>query len=115
MKRPRLSPMKFPGGVASHGRNARSTGTLSPLSVPPKKPQPWVQVGASMQGTMGGLLKRYTEGEQQCCRGYMEDSLRPFVPGYHGVVQRAGQDYKHDGRPAHTLQLPAIMDCKMGT
>ncbi|CAB1352707.1 unnamed protein product [Coregonus sp. 'balchen'] len=96
-----------------------STGTLSPLSVPPKKPQPWVQVvghaGSFHAGDYGMLLKRYTEGEQQCLQRLMEDSLRPFVPCYHGVVQRAEQDYNMMDDLLTHFNSPAIMDCKMGT
>ncbi|XP_014052364.1 inositol-trisphosphate 3-kinase C isoform X1 [Salmo salar] len=100
-------------------KKPRSTGTSSPLSVPPKKPQPWVQVvghaGSFHAGDYGMLLKRYTEGEQKCLQRLMEDSLRPFVPGYHGVVQRAEQDYNMMDDLLTHFNSPAIMDCKMGT
>ncbi|XP_010897134.1 inositol-trisphosphate 3-kinase C isoform X2 [Esox lucius] len=100
-------------------KKPRSTGTTSPLSVPPKKPQPWVQVvghaGSFHAGDDGMLLKRHTEGEQQCLQRLMEDSLRSFVPAYHGVVRRSDQDYNMmDDLLAH-FSCPAIMDCKMGT
>ncbi|XP_071029201.1 inositol-trisphosphate 3-kinase C-like isoform X1 [Oncorhynchus clarkii lewisi] len=110
-------PDEVPRGIT--WKKPGSTGTLPPLSVPPKKPQPWVQVvghaGSFHAGDYGMLLKRYTEGEQQCLQRLMEDSLRPFVPGYHGVVQRAEQDYNMMDDLLTHFNSPAIMDCKIGT
>ncbi|KAJ7995933.1 hypothetical protein DPEC_G00231840 [Dallia pectoralis] len=100
-------------------KKPRSKGTTSPLSVPPRKPQPWVQVvghaGSFHAGDNGMLLKQHTEGERLCLQRLMEDSLRPYVPGYHGVVRRSDHDYNMmDDLLAH-FSCPAIMDCKMGT
>ncbi|KAM9539738.1 inositol-trisphosphate 3-kinase C-like isoform 1-T1 [Salvelinus alpinus] len=110
-------PDEVPRGVT--WKKPGSTGTLPPLPVPPKKPQPWVQVvghaGSFHAGDYGMLLKRYSEGEQQCLQRLMEDSLRPFVPGYHGVVQRAEQDYNMMDDLLTHFNSPAIMDCKIGT
>lgn len=71
--------------------------------------------GSFHAGDYGMLLKRYTEGEQKCLQRLMEDSLRPFVPGYHGVVQRAEQDYNMMDDLLTHFNSPAIMDCKIGT
>lgn len=89
------------------------------LSVQPKKPQQWVQVvghaGSFHAGDHGMLLKRYCEGEQQCLQRLMEDPLRPFVPAYHGVVQRAEHDYNLMDDLLTHFNSPSIMDCKMGS
>ncbi|KAG8008325.1 Inositol-trisphosphate 3-kinase C [Nibea albiflora] len=45
----------------------------------------------------------------------MEDTLRPFVPAYHGVVQRDEQDYNMMDNLLTHFDSPAIMDCKMGS
>lgn len=45
----------------------------------------------------------------------MEDALRPFVPAYHGVVQRDEQDYNVMDNLLTHFNTPAIMDCKMGS
>ncbi|KAL0994249.1 hypothetical protein UPYG_G00119820 [Umbra pygmaea] len=100
-------------------KKPRSTGTSSSLSVTPKKSQPWVQVvghaGSFHSGGDGMLLKRHTEGEQLCLQRLMDDSLRPFVPGYHGVVRRSEQHYNMMDNLLTHFNSPAIMDCKMGT
>ncbi|XP_029029715.1 inositol-trisphosphate 3-kinase C [Betta splendens] len=85
----------------------------------PKKPQEWLQVvghaGSFHVGDYGTLLKRFCKGEQQCYLSLMDDSLRPFVPAYHGVVQRDNQDYNVIDNLLTHFNAPAIMDCKMGT
>nr|XP_020485883.1 inositol-trisphosphate 3-kinase C-like isoform X1 [Labrus bergylta] len=93
------------------------TSAITPMT--PKKPQQWLQVvghaGSFHVGDYGTLLKRFCEGEQQCYLRLMEDSLRPFVPAYHGVVQRDEQDYNMMDNLLTHFNTPAIMDCKMGT
>ncbi|XP_029956610.1 inositol-trisphosphate 3-kinase C isoform X2 [Salarias fasciatus] len=85
----------------------------------PKKPQQWLQVvghaGSFHVGEYGTLLKRFCEGEQQCYLRLMEDSLRPFVPGYYGVVQHGEHDYNMMDNLLMNFNAPAIMDCKMGS
>lgn len=66
-------------------------------------------------GDYGTLLKRFCEGEQQCYLRLMDDTLRPFVPAYHGVVQRDEQDYNMMDNLLTHFNTPAIMDCKMGS
>ncbi|CAB1421979.1 unnamed protein product [Pleuronectes platessa] len=85
----------------------------------PKKPQQWLQVvghaGNFHVGDYGTLLKRYCKGEQQCYLRLMVDTLRSFVPAYHGVVQRDKQDYNMMDNLLTHFNTPAIMDCKMGS
>lgn len=61
------------------------------------------------------MLKRYCECEQQCLQKLMADTLRPHVPGYHGVVQRDEQDYNLMDDLLADFDSPSIMDCKMGS
>ncbi|XP_017573567.2 inositol-trisphosphate 3-kinase C [Pygocentrus nattereri] len=91
----------------------------SPVVVPLRKRSPWVQVvghaGNFQTGSDGKLLKKYCACEQQCLQRLMEDVLRPFVPGYHGVTQRDEQDYNLMDDLLAYFDSPCIMDCKMGT
>ncbi|KAM4627763.1 inositol-trisphosphate 3-kinase Cb [Polymixia lowei] len=88
----------------------------SPFAV---KGYPWVQLaghaGNFQAGEYGRLLKRYCECEQQCLQKLMGDTLRPYVPGYHGVVQRDEQDYNLMDDLLTDFDSPSIMDCKMGS
>ncbi|KAM4620002.1 inositol-trisphosphate 3-kinase C [Polymixia lowei] len=97
----------------------KSLGTSSPLSMPPKEPQQWLQVvghaGSFHVGEYGMLLKRFCEGEKQCFQKLMEDTLKAFVPAYHGVVQHDGHDYNMMDNLLTHFHTPAIMDCKMGS
>uniref|UniRef100_A0A3P8S8Q6 Kinase n=1 Tax=Amphiprion percula TaxID=161767 RepID=A0A3P8S8Q6_AMPPE len=74
-----------------------------------------VSTGSFHVGDYGTLLKRFCEGEQQCYLRLMEDTLRPFVPLYHGVVQHGEQDYNMMDNLLTHFNTPAIMDCKMGS
>ncbi|XP_066501999.1 inositol-trisphosphate 3-kinase B [Hoplias malabaricus] len=91
----------------------------SPVVVPLKKRSPWVQVvghaGNFQTDSDGKLLKKYCASEQQCLQRLMEDVLRPFVPGYHGVTQRDEQDYNLMDDLLAYFDSPCIMDCKMGS
>lgn len=91
----------------------------SPFVVSFKKRYPWVQLaghaGNFQAGEYGRLLKRYCECEQQCLQKLMKDTLRPYVPGYYGVVQRDEQDYNLMDDLLADFDSPSIMDCKMGT
>ncbi|CAJ1064211.1 inositol-trisphosphate 3-kinase C [Xyrichtys novacula] len=99
--------------------NQQSQGTTALIPMTPKRPQQWLQVvghaGSFHVGDYGTLLKRFCEGEQQCYLRLMDDSLRPFVPAYHGVVQRDEQDYNMMDNLLTQFNMPSIMDCKMGT
>ncbi|XP_073336087.1 inositol-trisphosphate 3-kinase C [Pagrus major] len=93
------------------------TSSLLPMS--PKTPQQWLQVvghaGNFRVGDYGTLLKKFCEGEQQCYLRLMKDTLRPFVPAYHGVVQQDEQDYNMMDNLLNNFSTPAVMDCKMGS
>ncbi|TWW77169.1 inositol-trisphosphate 3-kinase Cb [Takifugu flavidus] len=92
---------------------------FSPFVVSFKKRYPWVQLaghaGNFQAGEYGRLLKRYCESEQQCLEKLMKDMLRPYVPGYYGVVQRDEQDYNLMDDLLAEFDSPSIMDCKMGS
>lgn len=45
----------------------------------------------------------------------MVDSLRPYVPGYYGVVRQDDQDYNLMDDLLSDFNSPSIMDCKMGS
>ncbi|XP_037326453.2 inositol-trisphosphate 3-kinase Cb [Pungitius pungitius] len=91
----------------------------SPFVVSFKKRYPWVQLaghaGNFQAGEYGRLLKRYCECEQQCLQKLMKDTLRPYVPGYYGIVQRDEQDYNLMDDLLADFDSPSIMDCKMGS
>ncbi|XP_034556832.1 inositol-trisphosphate 3-kinase A-like [Notolabrus celidotus] len=91
----------------------------SPFVVSFKKRYPWVQLaghaGNFQAGEYGRLLKKYCECEQQCLQKLMKDTLRPYVPGYYGVVQRDEQDYNLMDDLLADFDSPSIMDCKMGS
>ncbi|XP_029111234.1 inositol-trisphosphate 3-kinase A-like isoform X2 [Scleropages formosus] len=100
-------------------RKLKTMVHCNPFVVSLKKSYPWVQLaghaGNFQAGDYGKLLKKYCECEQQCLLKLMEDSLRPFVPGYYGVVQRDGQDYNLMDDLLADFDSPSIMDCKMGS
>ncbi|XP_068440364.1 inositol-trisphosphate 3-kinase Cb [Clinocottus analis] len=91
----------------------------SPFVVSFKKRYPWVQLaghaGNFQAGEYGRLLKRYCQCEQQCLQKLMKDTLRPYVPGYYGIVQREEQDYNLMDDLLADFDSPSIMDCKMGS
>lgn len=71
--------------------------------------------GSFRVGDYGTLLKKFCEGERECYLKLMEDTLRPFVPTYHGVVQVDEQDYNMMDNLLTDFSTPAVMDCKMGS
>ncbi|XP_034546285.1 inositol-trisphosphate 3-kinase B-like [Notolabrus celidotus] len=62
----------------------------------------------------GEVLKLYSEVEERCLDFLMRDSLRPFVPQYHGLVTRGEHCYIRLDDLLRGLRKPVIMDCKMG-
>uniref|UniRef100_A0ABM5F3S5 Kinase n=1 Tax=Pogona vitticeps TaxID=103695 RepID=A0ABM5F3S5_9SAUR len=79
----------------------------------------WVQL-AGHQGNFkpserGQILKKFSAVEDACLALLMTDALRPFVPAYHGVVEMGGERYIQMDDLLRGLDLPSIMDCKMGT
>ncbi|XP_067875324.1 inositol-trisphosphate 3-kinase A-like [Heterodontus francisci] len=91
----------------------------SPFVVSFKKRYPWVQLaghaGNFKAGDYGKILKKYCECEHQCLESLMKDPLlRPYVPGYYGVVDKDGDSYNQMDDLLSEFDSPSIMDCKMG-
>ncbi|CAI5797955.1 inositol-trisphosphate 3-kinase B-like [Podarcis lilfordi] len=79
----------------------------------------WVQL-AGHEGNFkpsegGQILKKFSSVEDACLAELMADVLRPFVPAYHGVVEVGGERYIQMDDLLCGLDMPSIMDCKMGT
>ncbi|TSK38356.1 Inositol-trisphosphate 3-kinase C [Bagarius yarrelli] len=100
-------------------RKFKSMMHITPFMVSYKKHYPWVQLaghaGNFQAGEYGRLLKKYCACEQQCLQKLMSDSLRPYVPGYYGVVRQEDQDYNLMDDLLADFDSPSIMDCKMGS
>ena len=62
----------------------------------------------------GSILKKFSENERQCFEELRDDALLPFVPGYHGVVEKDGESFLHMADLLANFDLPNVMDCKMG-
>lgn len=111
------SPDELAG--AKSWRKLKTMVHCSPFVVSFKKRYPWVQLaghsGSFQAGEYGKLLKKYCECEHQCLEKLMNDNLRPFVPGYYGVVQQNEQDYNLMDDLLTDFDSPSIMDCKMGS
>ncbi|XP_063287188.1 inositol-trisphosphate 3-kinase C isoform X1 [Pelobates fuscus] len=90
----------------------------SPFVVSFKKNYPWIQLaghaGNFKAGEYGKILKKFCLSEQQCLEWLNRDSLRPFVPGYYGVVEKDGETYIQMEDLLSEFDSPSIMDCKMG-
>ncbi|XP_065139080.1 inositol-trisphosphate 3-kinase Cb [Paramisgurnus dabryanus] len=106
------------GGTKSW-RKLKTMVHCSPFVVSFKKRYPWVQLaghaGNFQAGEYGKLLKKYCECEHESLQKLMNDKLRPYVPGYHGVVRQNGQDYNSMDDLLAEFESPSIMDCKMGS
>uniref|UniRef100_A0A3Q2P0Q4 Kinase n=1 Tax=Fundulus heteroclitus TaxID=8078 RepID=A0A3Q2P0Q4_FUNHE len=91
----------------------------TPLAFALQNRHSWVQLAGhagNFQARDGGrLMKRYCVCEEQCLKKLMTDSLRPYVPGYYGVVQKDEQDYNLMDDLLNDFESPSIMDCKMGS
>ncbi|XP_077707121.1 inositol-trisphosphate 3-kinase C [Canis aureus] len=91
----------------------------SPFVVSFRKHYPWVQLsghaGNFQAGEDGRILKRFCQCEQRSLEQLMNDSLRPFVPTYYGMVQRDGQAFNQMEDLLADFEGPSIMDCKMGS
>ncbi|XP_026783277.3 inositol-trisphosphate 3-kinase Cb [Pangasianodon hypophthalmus] len=100
-------------------RKLKSMVHITPFVVSYKKHYPWVQLaghaGNFQAGEYGRLLKKYCACEQQCLQKLMSDSLRPYVPGYYGIVRQDNQDYNLMDDLLADFNSPSIMDCKMGS
>uniref|UniRef100_A0A671NMP0 Kinase n=1 Tax=Sinocyclocheilus anshuiensis TaxID=1608454 RepID=A0A671NMP0_9TELE len=113
------SPGELTGVGAKSWRKLKTMVHCSPFVVSFKKLYPWVQLAGHADhfqaGEYGKLLKKYCECEQQCLEKLMNDNLRPFVPGYYGIVQQNDQDYNLMDDLLTDFDSPSIMDCKMGS
>ncbi|KAM8939224.1 inositol-trisphosphate 3-kinase B-like [Pelodytes ibericus] len=78
----------------------------------------WVQLagheGNFKASERGHILKKFSPVENACLEALMDDALRPYVPTYHGQVERDGQTYIKMEDLLKGLEGPSIMDCKMG-
>ncbi|XP_040184492.1 inositol-trisphosphate 3-kinase B-like isoform X1 [Rana temporaria] len=78
----------------------------------------WVQLagheGNFKASERGHILKKFSPIENACLEALMEDILRPYVPTYHGLVEREAQTYIKMEDLLMGLEAPSIMDCKMG-
>ncbi|XP_035534051.1 inositol-trisphosphate 3-kinase B isoform X2 [Morone saxatilis] len=90
----------------------------SPFVMSFKKKYPWIQLaghaGSFKAGANGRILKKHCDCEQRCLSLLMRDVLRPYVPGYHGDVEKDGQKYNQMEDLLSEFDYPCVMDCKMG-
>lgn len=50
----------------------------------------------------------------QCFEKLRGDALFPYVPGYHGIIERDGESFLHMTDLLANFEQPNVMDCKMG-
>lgn len=62
----------------------------------------------------GNILKKFSENEMQCFEKLGGDALFPYVPCYHGVIERDGESFLHMTDLLANFDQPNVMDCKMG-
>uniref|UniRef100_A0A3Q3X1J6 Kinase n=1 Tax=Mola mola TaxID=94237 RepID=A0A3Q3X1J6_MOLML len=89
-----------------------------PFSATQRRKLNWVQLaghkGNFKAADEGNILKKFSENEMQCFEKLRDDGLLPFVPGYHGVVEKDGESFLHMTDLLADFELPNVMDCKMG-
>ncbi|XP_077477823.1 inositol-trisphosphate 3-kinase A [Stigmatopora argus] len=89
-----------------------------PFSAIQKRKLNWVQLaghkGNFKAADEGSILKKFSENEVQSFEKLKGDALLPFVPLYHGVVERDGESFIHMADLLASFDLPNVMDCKMG-
>ncbi|XP_072536321.1 inositol-trisphosphate 3-kinase A [Salminus brasiliensis] len=90
----------------------------SPFVMSFKKKYPWIQLaghaGSFKAGANGRILKKHCECEQRCLDWLMKDVLKPYVPAYHGDVEKDGEKYNQMDDLLAEFDMPCVMDCKMG-
>uniref|UniRef100_A0A3Q3A0V5 Kinase n=1 Tax=Kryptolebias marmoratus TaxID=37003 RepID=A0A3Q3A0V5_KRYMA len=90
----------------------------SPLNTIYRRKLNWVQLaghkGNFKAADEGTILKKFSENEMQCFEKLRDDELRPFVPGYHGVVEKDGESFLQMTDLLVNFDHPNVMDCKMG-
>lgn len=89
-----------------------------PFTAAQRRKLNWVQLaghkGNFKAADEGNILKKFSENEMQCFEKLRDDALYPFVPGYHGVVEKDGESFLHMTDLLANFELPNVMDCKMG-
>ncbi|XP_072912216.1 inositol-trisphosphate 3-kinase A-like [Hemitrygon akajei] len=104
--------------VSKSWRKIKNMVHWSPFVMSFKKRYPWIQLaghaGSFKPGANGRILKKHCECEQRCLTRLMQDVLRPFIPAYHGVVERDGEKYNQMDDLLAEFDMPCVMDCKMG-
>lgn len=73
-----------------------------------------LSAGNFKAGANGRILKKHCACEQQCLDRLMRDVLKPYVPAYHGDVEKDGERYNQMEDLLADFDLPCVMDCKMG-
>ncbi|XP_048386259.2 inositol-trisphosphate 3-kinase B-like [Stegostoma tigrinum] len=104
--------------VSKSWRKIKNMVHWSPFVMSFKKRYPWIQLaghaGSFKAGANGKILKKYCECEQRCLGQLMDDVLCPYVPAYHGEVEKDGERYNQMDDLLAEFDLPCVMDCKMG-
>ncbi|XP_006643125.2 inositol-trisphosphate 3-kinase A [Lepisosteus oculatus] len=89
-----------------------------PFAASQRKRLSWVQLaghkGSFKAGNEGTILKKFSENEKLCFEQLVGDVLYPYVPAYHGVVERDGDTYLQLTDLLGDFDGPCVMDCKMG-
>ncbi|CAG5866465.1 unnamed protein product [Menidia menidia] len=89
-----------------------------PLTATQRRKLSWVQLaghkGNFKAADEGTILKKFSENEMECFVKLRDDALLPFVPGYHGVVEKDGESFLHMTDLLANFNHPNVMDCKMG-
>ncbi|XP_033875180.3 inositol-trisphosphate 3-kinase B [Acipenser ruthenus] len=110
----------YQGNRASKSwRKIKNMVHWSPFVMSFKKKYPWIQLaghaGSFKAGANGRILKKHCDCEQRCLDRLMNDILKPYVPAYHGDVEKDGEKYNQMDDLLAEFDLPCVMDCKMGT
>ncbi|KAM4542866.1 inositol-trisphosphate 3-kinase A isoform 2-T2 [Odontesthes bonariensis] len=89
-----------------------------PLNATQRKKISWVQLaghkGNFKAADEGTILKKFSENEMECFEKLKDDALLPFVPAYHGSVEKDGERFLHMTDLLANFSHPNVMDCKMG-
>ncbi|MBN3298800.1 IP3KA kinase, partial [Amia calva] len=89
-----------------------------PFVASQRKRLSWIQLaghkGSFKAGDEGTILKKFSDNERLCFEQLMEDVMYPYVPAFHGVVERDGETYLQLTDLLGNFDGPCVMDCKMG-
>ncbi|KAM9703696.1 inositol-trisphosphate 3-kinase A isoform 2-T2 [Menidia menidia] len=113
-----LNPLRSQQKAQKSWKKIKNMVHWSPFVMSFKKKYPWIQLaghaGSFKAGANGRILKKHCDCEQRCLSLLMKDVLRPYVPGYHGDVEKDGQKYNQMEDLLAEFDFPCVMDCKMG-